>query len=86
MSTSSEQIPLSELISLKGKRAIITGGATGIGFAISSRFAEAGATVFIADIVTETANNASDSLKKGGYTAYSWSIMPGFIPGNRLSK
>lgn len=35
--------------SLEGKSAIVTGGAMGIGFAIASRFVEAGASVLIAD-------------------------------------
>jgi NAD(P)-dependent dehydrogenase (short-subunit alcohol dehydrogenase family) len=42
--------PLSELISLKGKRAIITGAAAGIGRAIAYRFAEAGADLELVDI------------------------------------
>ena len=42
--------PLSELISLKGKRALITGSALGIGRAMAYRFAEAGAELELADI------------------------------------
>jgi len=42
--------PLSELISLKGKRALITGAAAGIGEAIAYRFAEAGAALELVDI------------------------------------
>ena len=48
------QQPLSELTNLSGKRAIVTGGAVGIGYGISYRLAEAGASVLIADIkITE---------------------------------
>jgi NAD(P)-dependent dehydrogenase (short-subunit alcohol dehydrogenase family) len=42
--------PLTELISLEGKRALITGAAAGIGRAMAYRFAEAGAGLELADI------------------------------------
>ena len=42
-------IPVSELIGLSDKRAVVTGGATGIGLAILYRLTEAGAAVFIVD-------------------------------------
>jgi NAD(P)-dependent dehydrogenase (short-subunit alcohol dehydrogenase family) len=42
--------PLSELISLEGKRALITGSAVGIGRAMAYRFAEAGACLDLVDI------------------------------------
>ena len=42
--------PLSELISLKGKRALITGSAVGIGRAMAYRFAEAGADLQLVDM------------------------------------
>ncbi len=45
--------PLNELVSLKGKRALITGSALGIGRAIAYRFAEAGADLELIDINKE---------------------------------
>jgi NAD(P)-dependent dehydrogenase (short-subunit alcohol dehydrogenase family) len=42
--------PLSELVSLDGKRALITGAAVGIGRAMAYRFAEAGAALELVDI------------------------------------
>jgi len=45
--------PLSELILLKGKRALITGSAVGIGRAMAYRFAEAGADLELVDMNRE---------------------------------
>jgi 2-dehydro-3-deoxy-D-gluconate 5-dehydrogenase len=52
-----------ELYDLKGKAAIVTGGAMGIGEAIALRLAEAGASVMIADINLEVANKTVDKIK-----------------------
>jgi NAD(P)-dependent dehydrogenase (short-subunit alcohol dehydrogenase family) len=46
---------IAELISLKGRNAVVTGGARGIGSAICNRLAEAGANVFIGDLNTSEA-------------------------------
>ena len=46
-----EKIPkITEMVDLRGKRALVTGGGKGIGAAISTRLVEAGAEVTIADI------------------------------------
>lgn len=66
-----ENVPLQELINLKGKGAIVTGGAAGIGLAISRRLAEAGACVLIADVNGSEANNASNNLNTLGYNTRS---------------
>ena len=42
---------LDQLISLRGRQALITGSAAGIGRAIAYRFAEAGANLILVDIV-----------------------------------
>lgn len=70
MTLPNKQAPISELIDLTGRRAIVTGGANGIGFAISCRLAEAGATVLVADKDGEAAQKASQELKDYGYKAY----------------
>ena len=49
MTPEKEYLPTGDLVSLTGKSAIVTGGAAGIGFAISRRLAEAGATVVIVE-------------------------------------
>lgn len=62
---------ISELISLAGRNAVVTGGARGIGFAISKRFAEAGADVLIGDINTAGAEDAADMIRNAGGNATS---------------
>ncbi|MCA9338936.1 SDR family oxidoreductase [Candidatus Saccharibacteria bacterium] len=56
------QQPLSELTNLSGKRAIVTGGAVGIGYGISYRLAEAGASVLIADINEDNLDEAKNKF------------------------
>jgi NAD(P)-dependent dehydrogenase (short-subunit alcohol dehydrogenase family) len=48
--TAKTRPPLSELISLQGKKALITGSGSGIGKAMAYRFAEAGADLDLVDI------------------------------------
>jgi len=60
---------LSELLSLEGKSAIVTGGAKGIGQGIAYRLAEAGAKVLIADMDEEAAQHTAHELREKGWTA-----------------
>lgn len=57
---------LAELNSLAGRRAVVTGAAWGLGKAIASRLAEAGASVLIADIDKEAAARSASELRKFG--------------------
>lgn len=54
---------------LDGKTAVITGAASGIGFAIAERFAEQGASVVISDIREQAAIDSAMSLVERGRTA-----------------
>lgn len=58
--------PLAKLLDLSGKRAIVTGGAMGIGEAIARRLSEAGARVMIADKDGSQAAALADGLTGAG--------------------
>lgn len=58
--------PLSELISLEGKRALITGSAVGIGKAMAYRFAEAGADLELVDMNSKGLGLVKNELSRLG--------------------
>ena len=61
-----EDMSIAEHFDLGGKVAIVTGGANGIGGAISSRLAEAGASVMISDIDEDLAIQRAAELQSRG--------------------
>ncbi|MEQ1505438.1 MAG: SDR family NAD(P)-dependent oxidoreductase [Myxococcota bacterium] len=62
---------MSELLSLAGRAAIVTGGAKGIGRAIALRLAEAGAKVLITDVDETSAASVAAEINASGGTASS---------------
>jgi NAD(P)-dependent dehydrogenase (short-subunit alcohol dehydrogenase family) len=55
---------LSELVSLRNKRALITGSGTGIGEAIAYRFAEAGADLELVDVNEERLDKVKEEFEQ----------------------
>jgi NAD(P)-dependent dehydrogenase (short-subunit alcohol dehydrogenase family) len=54
--------PIADLVCLKSHRAVVTGGAQGLGKAIVRRLAEAGASVVVGDLNAELAQATSDEI------------------------
>jgi 2-deoxy-D-gluconate 3-dehydrogenase len=61
---------INKLISLGVKKALVTGGAAGIGFAIIYRLAEAGAEVAIIDANEEKGQLAAQTILNYGFSAF----------------
>jgi len=56
-----------QMFDLKGRIAVVTGGGQGIGIACAEALAEAGAAVYVADLLPERASAAAAELKGKGY-------------------
>lgn len=62
------------MFSLSNKTALVTGGASGIGLAISRTFAQAGAHVHILDLNGEQAGQAASDIRQAGGQATSHAL------------
>jgi len=60
------------MFSLKNKHAVITGGGSGIGKAISLLFAKQGATVHIIELNADAANQTAEEIKTAGGEAHAY--------------
>jgi NAD(P)-dependent dehydrogenase (short-subunit alcohol dehydrogenase family) len=60
------------MFSLKNKHAVITGGGSGIGKAISTLFARQGATVHIIELNADAANQTAEEIKNAGGEAFAY--------------
>ena len=58
--------------SLKGKVALVTGASYGIGFAIASAYAEAGATIVFNDIKQELVDKGLAAYEEKGIKAHGY--------------
>jgi NAD(P)-dependent dehydrogenase (short-subunit alcohol dehydrogenase family) len=56
------ETPLAELVSLAGRRAVVTGGGRGFGRGIARRLAEAGASVLVGDLDEEGARDTATEV------------------------
>ena len=59
---------------LEGRNAVVTGGASGIGLAISERLADHGAKVAIFDLDGEAAQKVAESISSSGRTAIGFTV------------
>src|SRR5205085_8775838 len=59
---------ISDLVSVEGRVAVVTGGARGTGAAIARRLAQAGAVVVIGDTDASAAEATADELRAAGWT------------------
>lgn len=62
-----DAFPLEDMLYVKGKVAIVTGGTSGLGFCVAQRLCQGGAKVVIASSTNEKGKVACDLLKAKGY-------------------
>ncbi len=74
MATKRRLTPISELVTLAGKRALITGSSAGIGRAIAFRFAEAGADLELADISSPCPSPVKKELEGYGHEVNTYRV------------
>ncbi|MEH1886823.1 SDR family NAD(P)-dependent oxidoreductase [Nostoc sp.] len=63
---------LANLLDISGKTAVVTGAAMGIGQAIATRLAEAGAHVVVTDYNEQAAQETATSIRESGGSAEAW--------------
>ena len=63
-----ERPPVDRLLRLDGETAIVTGAAKGIGLAVATRLAEAGATVMLSDVDVTALADATAALADRGFS------------------
>jgi gluconate 5-dehydrogenase len=63
---------ISDLFSLKGKNALVTGATHGLGMAIASALAEAGARIIINDISADRLKDAKTSYTRNGINVFTY--------------
>jgi NAD(P)-dependent dehydrogenase (short-subunit alcohol dehydrogenase family) len=66
--------PITSLVDLSGKRAVITGAAQGIGLAIAHRLGEAGAGLALIDRNEAGLQAAVEQIRKAGITAHGLAV------------
>ncbi|MDW8083609.1 MAG: SDR family oxidoreductase [Candidatus Caldarchaeum sp.] len=64
--------PLNELVSLRGRKALVIGAASGIGSSTAERFAEAGAELVLVDVNEVGLTEVADDLVKRFGAKITW--------------